>query len=145
MANKNLKRSGKRHLKKGAKLAILVFILWTILGGIFLGKVIGPSVDLAILQDNHVFVQQHGNPSNYEAKDEAFLEYNQRANELINSDDVVVAKFFQTNSLVRILLILVAAAPYFLIGYVVVELITEIADATKKKFSRTTKRKMVRA
>ncbi len=145
MANKNLKRSGKRHLKKGAKLAILVFILWTILGGIFLSKVIGPSIDLAILQDNHVFVQQHGNPSNYESKDEAFLAYNQRANELINSDDVVVAKFFQTNSLVRIMLILVALAPYFLIGYVVVELITEIAENVHKKFSKTTKRKMVRA
>ena len=81
MAN-NIKRNGGKRVRKGlsekGKKTIkkaLVLLAFALLGLSFLVSIIGPSVDTFVVRDNYTYVMQHGNPTNYEAKDEAYLEY----------------------------------------------------------------------
>ena len=142
MANKNKRnfKKGTRRLSTRGKVIIVVFLLWTVLGGLFISKVLEPTIDLYILQDNHVYTQQYGNPDNWEARDEAYNEYKDKVNDLINNSGAL-SGYFKMNGALKALSILVAAVPYFLIAYVIVEAISE---ATEKR-QKSTRLKGVRA
>lgn len=127
---RNNKRGTKRVTTKG-KVIILVFLLWTVLGGIFLSKVLGPTVELYILQDNHVYTEKYGNPSNWEAKDEAYTEYTDRVNELINTSGVL-SGYYSMNGGLKVLSILGASVPYFLIIFLIGEGISEATEKRQK-------------
>lgn len=114
MAN-NIKRNGGKRVRKGlsekGKKTIkkaLVLLAFALLGLSFLVSIIGPSVDTFIVRDNYTYVMQHGNPTNYEAKDEAYLEYVNTINKYQASDNHFVSLFFNANSIEKIGLIAVA-------------------------------------
>ena len=71
MKNSKKTRKGKMKLRKDMLTIVLVVLLWAMLSIGFLAKITGPAVKLFIVKDNYVYSQQHGNPSNYDAKDEA--------------------------------------------------------------------------
>ena len=109
---KNIKIK-KRHLKREVKgFLAAMFLVWLVLGGIMLNKVLAPSVKMYFLQDNHVYAQRYVNPSNWEAKDEAYLSYNEYANTLINNEDDIISWFFNLNKIVKLLIIAVSIAPF---------------------------------
>ena len=135
---KNSKRKGKMKLRKDMLTIVLVVLLWTILSIGFLAKITGPAVKLYIVKDNYIYSQQHGNPRNYDAKDEAYKEYNDYANSLINSEDVVISTFFKADSLQRLAMIGIAIIPFVII----VKFFTTPEKKSSKKYkhySRTNK------
>lgn len=135
---KNSKRKGKMKLRKDMLTIVLVVLLWTILSIGFLAKITGPAVKLYIVKDNYVYVQQHGNPNNYDAKDKAYEEYNDYANSLINSEDVVISTFFKVDSLQKLLILGVVITPFI----IVISFFTTPEKKSSKKrknYSRTNK------
>ena len=138
----NNTKKGKRKIKKGAKVVLLLLAVWLILGTIVAFKVTTPSVNSWILKDNHVYAQQNGNPSNWEAKDKAFNEYNEYSNSLVNSEDAMIGWFFQQNTLVKLVVYIVSIAPLALIAFAIVE---EISEFFTKKSDKDTQLKKCRA
>ena len=47
-----VRKNKKVRIKKGRVILLLLFIMWTIYSGIFLTKVIEPTVKLWVLSDN---------------------------------------------------------------------------------------------
>ena len=135
---KNSKRKGTRKLRKDMLAITMLVLLWAMLSIGFLAKITGPAVKLFIVKDNYVYSQQHGNPRNYDAKDEAYKEYNDYANSLINSEDVVISTFFKADSLQRLAMIGIAIIPFVII----VKFFTTPEKKSSKKckhYSRTNK------
>ena len=135
---KNSKRKGTRKLRKDMLAITMLVLLWAMLSVGFLAKITGPAVKLFIVKDNYVYSQQHGNPSNYDAKDNAYREYNDYANSLINSEDVVISTFFKADSLQRLAIIGIAIIPFAII----VKFFTTPEKKSSKKrqsYSRTNK------
>ena len=138
MKNSKKTRKGKMKLRKDMLTIVLVVLLWAMLSIGFLAKITGPAVKLYIVKDNYVYSQQHGNPSNYDAKDETYREYNDYANSLINSEDVVISTFFKADSLQKILILGVAIIPFIII----IRFFTTPEKKSSKKrqnYSRTNK------
>ena len=138
MKNSKKTRKGKMKLRKDMLTIVLVVLLWAMLSIGFLAKITGPAVKLYIVKDNYVYSQQHGNPSNYDAKDEAYREYKDYANSLINSEDVVISTFFKADSLQKILILGVAIIPFIII----IRFFTTPEKKSSKKrqnYSRTNK------
>ena len=135
-------QKGKRKMKKGAKVVLLLLAVWLILGTIVAFKVTAPSVNSWILKDNHVYAQQNSNPSNWEAKDKAFNEYNEYSNSLVNSKDAITSWFFQQNTLVKLVVYIAAIAPLALIAFAIVE---EISEFFTKKSDKNVQLKKCRA
>ena len=109
------RKNKKVRIKKGRVILLLLFIMWTIYSGIFLTKVIGPSVELWVLSDNYQYSQEFGNPYNRTGEDETFKEYNDYANSLINSDDEVLSFYAQQAGFVKMALITIALVPFIII------------------------------
>lgn len=110
-----VRKNKKVRIKKGRVILLLLFIMWTIYSGIFLTKVIGPSVELWVLSDNYQYAQEFGNPYNRTGQDEAFKAYNDYANSLINSDDAVLSFYAQQAGFVKMALITIALVPFIMI------------------------------
>ena len=105
----------KVRIIKGRLALLMLFIMWTIFSGMFLAKVIGPSVELWVLSDNYQYAQEFGNPYNRTGQDEAFKAYNDYANSLINSDDAVLSFYAQQAGFVKMALITIALVPFIII------------------------------
>lgn len=135
---KNSKRKGTRKLRKDMLAITMLVLLWAMLSVGFLAKITGPAVKLFIVKDNYVYSQQYASPNNYDAKDEAYKEYNDYANSLINSEDVVISTFFKADSLQRLAIIGIAIIPFAII----VKFFTTPEKKSNKKYkhySRTNK------
>lgn len=138
MKNSKKTRKGTRKLRKDMVAITMLVLLWAMLSVGFLAKITGPSLKLFIVKDNYVYVQQHGNPNNYDAKDKAYKEYNDYANSLINSEDVVISTFFKADSLQKLAMFGVAIIPFIII----VKFFTTPEKKSSKKrkdYSRTSK------
>lgn len=135
---KKTKRTRRMKLRKDMLTIVLVVLLWTILSIGFLAKITGPAVKLYIVKDNYVYSQQYSNPNNYDAKDKAYEEYNDYANSLVNSKDVVISKFFKADSLQKLLILGVVITPFIII---VKFFATPEKKSSKKRknYSRTNK------
>mgnify|MGYP004629047307 CR=1 FL=1 len=112
---KKTKRTRRMKLRKDMLTIVLVVLLWTILSIGFLAKITGPSLKLFIVKDNYVYSQQYASPNNYDVKDDAYREYNDYANSLINSEDVVISTFFKADSLQKLAMFGVAIIPFIII------------------------------
>lgn len=135
---KKTKRTRRMKLRKGMLAITMLVLLWAILSICFFVKIAAPSLKLFIVKDNYVYSQQYGNPSNYDAKDKAYEEYNDYANSLINSEDVVISTFFKADSLQRLAMIGIAIIPFVII----VKFFTTPEKKSSKKYkhySRTNK------
>lgn len=133
---KRINRGKKRSsVRKDRLLFVALYIGWMLLAGMFIAKVTGPSVNMFILSDNHVYAQENYSDSAWEKKDEAFIEYNSYANELINSEDDIVSFFFSQNILVKLVLYASAFAPYVILAM----FIYECHEEDKKAKSRSKK------
>lgn len=138
MKNSKRTRKGTRKIRKGMLAIVLVVLLWTIFSISFLAKITGPSLKLFIVKDNYVYSQQYASPNNYDAKDDAYREYNDYANSLINSEDVVISTFFKADSLQKLLIFGVVITPFIII----VKFFTTPEKKSSKKYkhySRTNK------
>lgn len=135
------KEMEKKALKKILKkVLILVAIVWTLLGGYILKNTFAESVNLFIKQDNKIYVHQHGNPYNYEAKDKVDAEYNETANKYINESTGLIQKYFIAPEYVKVLVTLFALVPYVFIAILFFETISEIFQFGKYKVSKKFKR-----
>lgn len=129
MKNQN-KRSGKTQLRGEIKGFIFAyFLLWLVLGSIFLVKVIPDSINVFFLQDNRVYVEENAHPDNYEIRDEAYLDLVNYNNSLINGDDAIKSFFFSKTAGVKFLLITIAIIPHCIV-------ILKIINASDKKTAK---------
>ena len=110
-----VRKNKKVRIKKGRVILLLLFIMWTIYSGIFLTKVIEPTVKLWELSDNYQFSDDYGNPYDSTGKDEAYKKYNDYANSLINGDDDKLASYVQLPGYVKLTFIIIASIPFIMI------------------------------
>ncbi len=136
---KKTKRTRRMKLRKDMLTIVLVVLLWTILSIGFLAKITGPAVKLYIVKDNYVYSQQYASPNNYDAKDDAYREYNDYANSLINSEDVVISKFFKADSLQKLLILGVVITPFIIIIKFFFTTPEKKSSKKSKHYSRTNK------
>lgn len=116
MEKSRMKRGSKRRLKGEVRgFLFCLFLIWTVVGTMFLVKVTPDLATQFILKDNRQFVEEHGNPSNWEAKDEAYNELVAFNNSLINSEDDVTSFFFAKSGVEKLVILVIAIAPYFII------------------------------
>lgn len=116
MENKRMKRGTKRKLKGEVRgFLFCLFLIWTIVGTMFLVKVTPDLATQFLLKDNRQFIEEHGNPSNWESRDEAYLQLVEFNNSLINSEDDVTSFFFSQNGVTKLVILLGAVAPYLII------------------------------
>ena len=137
MAKKRNIRS-RRKIKKGAVVLLLVFLAWLGLGIMFFTKTLVPSINLLLLEENNTYIQENYNPSNWEAKDEAYTQYNDYVNSLIESDDNIVSFYASKGALGKLLLNVVAGAP------IAITIIFLLDDSNSKK-TTSKKYKVARA
>ena len=121
MENKRMKRGNKRKLKGEVRgFLFCLFLIWTIVGTMFLVKVTPDLATQFLLKDNRQYVEEHGNPSNWESRDEAYIQLVEFNNSLINSEDDVTSFFFSQSGVIKLVILLGAVAPYLIIiGFVV--------------------------
>lgn len=116
MENKRMKRGTKRKLKGEVRgFLFCLFLIWTVVGTMFLVKVTPDLATQFLLKDNRQFIEEHGNPSNWESRDEAYLQLVEFNNSLINSEDDVTSFFFSQNGVTKLVILLGAVAPYLII------------------------------
>lgn len=116
MENKRMKRGTKRKLKGEVRgFLFCLFLIWTIVGTMFLVKVTPDLATQFLLKDNRQYVEEHGNPSNWESRDEAYIQLVEFNNSLINSEDDVTSFFFSQNGVTKLVILLGAVAPYLII------------------------------
>ena len=116
----------RRHLKGEVKgFLAAMFLVWLVVGGVILSKVLAPSINMLLLQDNHVYTQHYGNPSNWEAKDEAYLSYNEYANTLVNM-----------NKLVKAVVIIICFAPFIVTAFCVYNAVDKFVAKQIKRIKR---------
>jgi hypothetical protein len=140
----NKKRKKGAKIRKDRVAILLLFIIWTVVSGIFISKVAGPTVDLAVARDNYSYVEQYGNPSNWEAKDSTYKSYNELANSMINSNDKVLSTYAKQNGGVKMLMLALAFAPYIIIISFIISCIEEDKKEKKRKYLKKRARKVVR-
>ncbi len=137
MENKRINRGKKRNtVRKDKLLFIALYIGWMLLAGMFIVKVTGPSVQLFVLSDNHVYAQETYSDSAWEKKDEAYNEYNSYANELVNNEDDIIQFFFNQNMLVKLGLYISAFAPYIILIKFICDCNEEDKTSKKSKKAR---------
>lgn len=130
---KKTQKKGTKKLKKGAIAFLMLFMIWTILSGMFLYKVAGPTLGLIIVKDNYNYSQEYGNPQNWDSKNESYNSYNDYVNSLINSDDAVVSFYAQQSGVMKMAMLLGAFVPFGLIIKFFVEAHEEEKRAKRKK------------
>lgn len=118
---------GRKKIKKGPVVGLIVFLAWLGFGIVFFTKTLIPSVNLFLLEDNYTYINENYSPSNWEAKDEAYNSYNDYVNSLIKSDDKVVSFYASQGALGKMALNIIAFAP---IGITIL-FILENSDSTK--------------
>lgn len=138
MAKKRNIRS-RRKIKKGAVVCLMLFLAWLGFGLMFFTKTLAPSINLFLLEENNTYIQESYSPSNWEAKDEAYVQYKDYVDSLIESDDKVVSFYASQGALGKLLLNVVAAAP------IVITIIFILDDSDKKKTTSKKKYKVARA
>ena len=138
MAKKKNMR-GRKRIKKGAVVCLVLFLAWLGFGLMFFTKTLIPSVNLFLLEDNYTYINENYSPSSWEAKDEAYTQYNDYVNSLIESDDKVVSFYASQGALGKLLLNVVAAAP------IVITIIFILDDSDKNKTTSNKKYKVARA
>lgn len=130
MENKRMKRGSKRKLKGEVRgFLFCLFLIWTVVGTMFLVKVTPDLATQFLLKDNRQFVEEHGNPSNWESRDEAYLQLVEFNNSLINSEDDVTSFFFSQSGVTKLVILLGAVAPYLII-------ISFVVKASDKKAAK---------
>ncbi|MBQ8379690.1 MAG: hypothetical protein IJX34_02625 [Clostridia bacterium] len=136
MENKRMKRGTKRKLKGEVRgFLFCLFLIWTIVGTMFLVKVTPDLATQFLLKDNRQFIEEHGNPSNWESRDEAYLQLVEFNNSLINSEDDVTSFFFSQNGVTKLVILLGAVAPYLIIINFVVKA-SDKKNAKKQALNR---------
>lgn len=130
---------GRKKIKKGTVVILLLFLAWLGFGIVFFYKTLVPSVNMFLLEDNYTYINENYSPSSWEAKDEAYTQYNDYVNSLIESDDKVVSFYASQGALGKLLLNVVAAAP------IVITIIFILDDSDKKKTTSKKKYKVARA
>lgn len=138
MAKKRNIRS-RRKIKKGAVVLLLVFLAWLGLGIMFFTKTLVPSINLLLLEENNTYIQENYNPSNWEAKDEAYTSYKSYVDSLIESDDIVVSYYASKGALGKMILNIIAAAP------IIITIIFLLDDSNNKKSTSKKTYKVARA
>lgn len=131
MAKSNTKKTIK--IKWGRIMLLVGFMFWTVMSGIFLYKVTGPSINMYLLQDNYVYSMEYGNPYNREGADEAYEQYNGYVNSLINGDDAIVSTYVQQNALVKVIMYVSALVPFGTIIAFIYNAYKEEKDSKKSK------------
>ena len=139
MAKERKNIRSRKRIKKGRVVGLVFFLAWLGFGIVFFTKTLIPSVNLFLLEDNYTYINENYNPSNWEAKDEAYTQYNDYVNSLIESDDKVVSFYASQGALGKLLLNVVAAAP------IVITIIFILDDSDKKKTTSKKKYKVARA
>lgn len=139
MAKKRNVRSRKLKIKKGRVVILLLFLAWLGLGIMFFTKTLIPSVNLFLLEDNYTYINENYSPSSWEAKDEAYTQYESYVNSLIESDDKVVSFYASQGALGKLLLNVVAGAP------IAIAIIFILDDSDKNKTTSKKKYKVARA
>ena len=130
MENKRMKRGSKRKLKGEVRgFLFCLFLIWTVVGTMFLVKVTPDLATQFLLKDNRQFVEEHGIPSNWESRDEAYLQLVEFNNSLINSEDDVTSFFFSQSGVTKLVILLGAVAPYLII-------ISFVVKASDKKAAK---------
>lgn len=118
-----IKYAERRGMVKG--IALVLLVIWLIMGAKFLGKVLGPIGNLCVLKDNYQYAME-SNPYNTEYRDEMYKLYNDYATSLVNSSDKQIANFFSQNILVKLLIVCVAILPYVVVIYCIYKKIQAI-------------------
>lgn len=131
MAKSNTKKTIK--IKWGRIMLLVGFMFWTVMSGIFLYKVTGPSINMYLLQDNYVYSMEYGNPYNREGADEAYEDYNGYVNSLINGDDAIISLYVQQNALVKVIMYVSALVPFGTIIAFIYNAYKEEKDSKKSK------------
>ena len=138
MAKKRNVRSRKK-IKKGAVVCLMLFLAWLGLGIMFFTKTLVPSINLLLLEENNTYIQENYNPSNWEAKDEAYLHYKDYVDSLVESDDKIVSFYASKGALGKMVLNIIALAP------IVITIIFLLDDSNSKKSTSKKKYKVARA
>ena len=138
MAKKKNIRGGKK-IKKGRVVCLILFLAWLGLGIMFFTKTLVPSINLFLLEENRSYIEKNYSPSNWEAKDEAYTQYNDYVNSLIESDDVIISSYASQGALGKLLFNVVAGAP------IAIVIIFILDDSDKKKTTSNKKYKVARA
>lgn len=130
---------GRKRIKKGAVVGLVLFLAWLGLGLMFFYKTLVPSVNLFLLEENKTYIEKNYSPSSWEAKDEAYLQYKSYVDSLVESDDIIISTYASQGALGKLLLNVVAAAP------IVITIIFILDDSDKKKTTSKKKYKVARA
>ena len=138
MAKKKNIRS-RRKIKKGVVVGLVLFLAWLGLGIMFFYKTLVPSINLFLLEENRSYIEENYSPSNWEAKDEAYVQYKDYVDSLIESNDSIVSFYAKQGALGKMALNIIAAAPIF------ITIIFILDDSDKKKTTSNKKYKVARA
>lgn len=130
---------GRKRIKKGAVVGLVLFLAWLGLGLMFFYKTLVPSVNLFLLEENKTYIEKNYSPSSWEAKDEAYLQYKSYVDSLVESDDIIISTYASQGALGKLLLNVVAAAP------IVITIIFILDDSDKNKSTSNKKYKVARA
>lgn len=133
--NDLIKEGERRMLKKLALLALIIIAF------VIVAKVTGPLVNQFILGDNQNYVEKYGNPSNWEAKDNAYLERVAYNNSLLSSSDFVIKTFFNANALIRGFVYIAALAVVVLTIVGIYYRVKRVVKRVQKNISKSTKAK----
>lgn len=142
---KKTQKKGTKKIKKGAVAFLMLFVAWTVLSGMFLYKVAGPTLDLIVVKDNYNYSQEYGNPQNWDSKNESYSNYNDYVNSLINSDDGIVSFYAQQSGALKMAMLIGAFVPFFLIFKFFVETHEEEKRAKKKRALKKRTNKIIKA
>lgn len=138
MAKKKNMR-GRKRIKKGAVVCLVLFLAWLGFGLMFFTKTLVPSINMFLLEDNYTYINENYSPSSWEAKDEAYTTYKGYVDSLVESDDKVVSFYASQGALGKLLLNVVAAAP------IVITIIFLLDDSNSKKSTSKKAYKVARA
>ena len=142
---KKTQKRGTKKIKKGAVAFLMLFVAWTVLSGMFLYKIAGPTLDLIVVKDNYNYSQEYGNPQNWDSKNESYSNYNDYVNSLINSDDAVVSFYAQQSGIIKMVMLLGAIVPFFLIFKFFVKAHEEEKRAKRRKSLKKRTNRIIKA
>lgn len=129
---------GRKRIKKGAVVCLVLFLAWLGFGLMFFTKTLVPSINMFLLEDNYTYINENYSPSSWEAKDEAYTTYKGYVDSLVESDDIIISTYASQGALGKMVLNIIAAAPIF------ITIIFLLDDGDNKK-SASKKHKVARA
>lgn len=138
------KRTKRKTMRREAKMIIAIFALWMLFSGVFLAKIVGPTMDIASAKDNYVFSAEYGNPYNVEPANEAYADYKDCVNSYINSDDAIVSFYAKQDGSFKMLLIMVAVIPYVILAWIISIAFEEYKKASRQRGMKIRTSKAIR-